>query len=97
MNFSPATPAPITLTSTSGTALTPLGLAYSGGSGSGVISYAVEPRVPPTVRCRHSTTVTAPAGTCSVEVNQASDGDYAANSSGPTTVTFSPATQTPRH
>jgi len=97
VNFMPATPAALTLTSTSGIALAPLTLTYAGGSGSGALTYAVD--TTGTANCSLTgggTTVTAPtAGSCTVEVDQASDGTYAANSSAPTTVTFAPATQTP--
>ena len=92
-----AAPATLTLTSTSGTALAPLTLTSSGGSGAGAVTYAVD--TTGTANCSLTgggTTVTAPkSGTCSVEVDQASDGTYAANSSAPTTITFAPATQAP--
>ena len=95
VNFMLATPAPLTLTSTSGTALAPLTLTSKGGSGEGAITYAVDTMG--TADCSltgDGTSVTAPdAGTCTVEVDQGSDGTYADNSSEPTTVTFSPATQ----
>ena len=42
-----------------------------------------------------ATLTASTAGTCTVEVDQASDGTYAANASAPTTVTFAPATQAP--
>ena len=70
-------------------------LTSKGGSGEGAITYAVD--TTGTADCSltgDGTSVTAPdAGTCTVEVDQGSDGTYADNSSEPTTVTFSPATQ----
>ena len=94
ITFAYATPAPITLTSTSGVVGTALTLSYSGGSGSGTISYAVDSAG--SANCSltggGSTLSATAAGTCTVEVDQAHDLTYSANSSGATTVTFATPT-----
>jgi hypothetical protein len=97
ITFVLATQPAVTLTSTTGTAATPLTLSYSGGAGSGAVSYAVTD--PGTANCAITgggTTLTAPvAGTCAVTVTVGTDGTYAAATSAPTTVTFALATPAP--
>jgi hypothetical protein len=80
--------APLTLTSTKGTAGTALTLTSSGGSGSGAVTYSVTSTG--TAECSISgTTLNAKsAGTCSVSVSKAADATYLAASSAATTVTF---------
>jgi uncharacterized repeat protein (TIGR02543 family) len=88
-----ASQAALTLTSTSGTYLTPLQLSVSGGSGLGAVTYAV---------AAGSTTCTvsagqlsaAGAGTCLVTATKASDDNYLSESSAQTTVNFAAANQT---
>ncbi len=82
------TQATLTLTSTSGTQNTPLTLTSSGGSGSGAVTYAVTDAGGAQCSISGTTLNASGAGTCTVTVTKASDGTYAAASSGPTTVTM---------
>ncbi len=81
------TQAPLTLTSTRGVVGTPLTLTTSGGSGTGVVTYALSG--PGTATCTLSgDTLTATrAGTCTLLVTKVGDPTYAASSSA-ATVTF---------
>ena len=87
--------APLTLTSTSGVAGTPLPLTSTGGSGTGAVTYAVTNVG--TAGCSiagGSISVTS-AGTCTVTVSKAGDTTYLPTSSSLTTVTFALGTQAP--
>ena len=82
----------ITITSTSGTYGTPISLTYSGGSGSGSLTYAATSG---TAGCSvsGSTLSFTSAGTCSVTLTIAADNTYASASSSATTITISKASQ----
>jgi hypothetical protein len=96
VTFAKLNQAALTLTSTSGTYLTPLTLTYSGGSGAGAISYGAANGTATgcTVNGTGPYTLTSTsAGTCTVTATLAGNVDYNAVSSTPTTVTLAPANQ----
>ncbi len=81
----------LVVTSTSGTAGTPLELSTSGGSGSGAVTYGVTNGTATgcavSVGTPYTLSVTTP-GTCTVTATKAADAHYLVKSSAPTTVTF---------
>ncbi len=81
--------APLTLTSTTGTVGTPLALTSSGGSGTGVVTFAVTSTGTAGCVVSGNQLRAARAGTCSVTVSKAADATYLAASSAATTVSFS--------
>ena len=84
-----ANQAPLTLTSTNGVSGTPLPLTFSGGSGTGAVSYAVTDGTAAGCLIALDGTLNATsAGTCIVTATKAGDANYNAVSSAPTTVTF---------
>ncbi len=96
VTFSYANQAPLTLTSTNGVSGTPLPLTFSGGSGTGVVSYAVTDGTASGCLIDLDGTLNATsAGTCIVVVTKAGDATYNAVTSPLTTVTFSIANQAP--
>lgn len=78
------------VTSLSGTVGTALRLATSGGSGSGLVSFAVADGTATGCRIIADTLTAADAGTCIVIATRASDNTYLATSSAPTAVTLTP-------
>ncbi len=96
VTFAPINQAALTLTSTSGTYLTPLTLTYSGGSGAGAISYGATNGT--ATGCTIGGTGpyvlnSTSAGTCLVTATLAGNADYNPVSSPATTVTLGPANQ----
>lgn len=79
--------APLTLTSTRGVVGTPLTLTSSGGSGTGVVSFALSSPGSATCALHGDTLLATRAGTCTLVVTKAGDVTYAARSS-VATVTF---------
>ena len=73
-----------------------LALSTTGGSGSGAVTYAIDGGGTAAGCSLASGTLTATsAGSCVVTATKAADSSYGAASSNPTTVTFSPASQSP--
>ena len=90
-----ASQAPLSVTSTSGTATVPLTLTTSGGSGTGAVSYAVADGTASGCAVSSGALNSASAGTCLVTATQAGDVNYSATSSPQTTVTLALASQAP--
>jgi hypothetical protein len=86
---------PITLTSTSGTYGVGLAMAFTGGSGGGAVTYGVANGTATGCAITSGVLSSTSAGTCVVTVNKASDTNYLAASSSPTTVTLSPSAKAP--
>ena len=93
VTIGPANQATLTVTSTSGTYLTPLTLATSGGSGTGAVSYAVVNGTATGCAITSGQLNSSSAGTCLVTATKAADSNYNATSSAQTTVTIGPANQ----
>ncbi len=87
--------APLVITSTSGTAGTPLTLTTSGGSGTGAVSYVVTSAGGASCSITGDVLSATGAGTCTVTATKASDGTYSAVSSAPTAITLAAATPPP--
>ena len=87
--------APLSVTSTSGTATVPLTLTTSGGSGTGAVSYAVADGTASGCAVSSGALSSASAGTCLVTATKAGDANYNATSSPQTTVTLALASQAP--
>ena len=81
--------AALTVTSTTGIFGTPLVLTTSGGSGSGVVTYAVQDGTAAGCSVTGGALSANTPGTCIVTATNPGDGSYAAISSVPTTVTLS--------
>ena len=96
VTFAPAAQAPLSVTSTSGTYGSGLTLTTSGGSGTGDLSYAVDPGGTAS-GCSITAGVlsVSSAGTCLVTATKAADPNYSSASSPQTTVTFAQADQAP--
>jgi hypothetical protein len=77
---------PITLTSTSGTYGVGLTMTFTGGSGGGALTYGVTNGTATGCSITSGVLSSTSAGTCVVTVNKASDTNYLAASSAPTTV-----------
>jgi hypothetical protein len=95
-SVTPGTPNTIIVTSTTGNYSVPLTLTTSGGSGTGAITYTASSATATGCRVSSSTPYTlsaTTAGTCSVTATQAASADYTGTSSAPTTVTFTPGSQ----
>ncbi len=82
------TQAPLVITSTSGTAGTPLTLTTSGGSGTGAVSFTLVSAGSATCALNGAVLSASSAGTCTVSATKAADATYAATSSPATTITF---------
>ncbi len=85
------------ITSTSGTyngSAYSMTLTTSGGSGTGAVTYVAVNGTASNCSVAGSTLTATTSGTCIVTATKAADVDYFAASAGPTTVTFSKATQT---
>ncbi|MBW4030582.1 MAG: hypothetical protein HIU57_07920, partial [Acidobacteria bacterium] len=74
------TQAPLTLTSTRGVVDTPLTLTTSGGSGTGVVSFALSSAGSASCTLNGDTLTATSAGTCTLSVTKAGDPTYAASS-----------------
>ena len=83
----------LALTSTTDTVGTALTLTSSGGSGTGVVTYAVANVGTAGCAIASGKLNAARAGTCTVTVTKAADATYLAAHSAATTVTFAPAVQ----
>ena len=90
-----ANQAPLTITSTSGTATVPLPLTTSGGSGTGAVSYVVADGTASGCAVTSGALSSTSAGTCLVTATQAGDLNYNPISSNQTTVTLALANQAP--
>lgn len=93
LDAAPATQAPLFVTSTSGTFLTPLPLTTSGGSGSGGVTFEVVNGSATGCSVTAGTITSSSAGTCIVTASRAGDVTYGPVSSDPTTITFGKAAQ----
>lgn len=94
VTFAKATQAALTVTSTSGTFGTSLTLTTSGGSGTGAVSFTATDGTATGCTVTDSSLSVTSAGTCTVSATKATDEDFEAVSSDPTTVTFGKASQT---
>jgi outer membrane protein OmpA-like peptidoglycan-associated protein len=89
VTFAMAPQAPLTLASTHGIVGTKLTLTSSGGSGTGVLSYAVTNAGTASCSISGGTGLNAvTAGTCTVTVTKAGDANFGSTSSAATTVTI---------
>ena len=88
-----ANQAALTVSSTSGTYLTPLTLTSAGGSGTGAVSFTVTAGTASGCVITSGVLNTTSAGTCHVTAAKASDSGYNAASSSATTVTLGKANQ----
>ena len=79
---------PLTVTSLTGHVGTPLTLSTSGGSGSGQVTYVVSNGTAATCAIAQGVLTVSRAGTCIVTATKSSDATYLADSSTPTTVSF---------
>ena len=92
---SPATQAPLSITSLSGTYGSTLSLVTSGGSGTGALSFNVVNGTASNCQVTGNVLSADTAGTCLVTATQASDANYLEAVSPQATVTFAQATQAP--
>ncbi|MHB8436392.1 MAG: kelch repeat-containing protein [Acidimicrobiales bacterium] len=92
VTFSPASQAPLVLTSTKGTYGSPLSLMTSGGSDNGAVSYVLDNSGSASCSLSGDTLVATSRGSCVVTATMAGNAEYASVSSAPTTVTFVKAT-----
>jgi uncharacterized repeat protein (TIGR02543 family) len=92
VTFGQAAQSSLTMVGGTGTALTPVTLAYAGGSGTGAVTYAVTNG---TATCTISGSILTPttAGTCTVTATKAADANYSQATSNTVTYTFALATQ----
>lgn len=79
---------PLTVTSLAGHVGTPLTLSTSGGSGSGHVTYVVSNGTAATCAIAQGVLTVSRAGTCIVTATKSSDATYLADSSAPTSVSF---------
>jgi hypothetical protein len=93
--FTATAQTPITLTSTSGIYGVGLTMTFTGGSGTGLVSYGVANGTATGCSITSGVLSSTSAGTCIVTVNKASDTNYLAASSAPATVTLSPSAKAP--
>jgi hypothetical protein len=89
ITISKASQAALTITSTSGVFSSPLRLAASGGSDGGAVTYAVDAAGSAGCSISGGTLSETGAGTCTVTATMATNADYNAVSSAPTTITIS--------
>lgn len=83
----------LTVTSTNGAFAEALSLTYSGGSGSGIVTYLVSSTGSAGCSIFAGTVTVSSPGTCTVVANKASDDSYLSKNSATTLVTFSKGTQ----
>ena len=93
--FTAKAQAPITLTSTSGTFGTGLAMTFTGGSGTGAVTYGVTNGTATGCVVTSGVLSSTSAGTCVVTVNKGGDANYLAASSAPTTVTLAAPSKVP--
>ena len=90
-----ATQSALVVTTTSGTAGTPLTLATSGGNGTGAVSFSLAGAGSAGCSLSGAVLSASAAGTCSVTASKAGDSSYQPTSSAATTITFAAAPTPP--
>lgn len=93
VTFAKATQGTLTVTSTAGTYLETLTLATSGGSGSGVVTYALDGSGTASCSLSSGVLTSGHAGTCTVTATKAGDSDFLVKSSSSSMITFAKAGQ----